>query len=130
MKKIISILGLSVICLTFTGGNLWAGTAAQIDSNIEATLSHFYDKVPEGKKLVNDAKGTLVFPNVYKAGFGIGGEYGEGALKVDGKTVAYYNTVAGSLGFQIGAQKKSIIILFMRDEALKSFRESSGWNSQ
>ena len=54
----------------------------------------------------------LVFPKVYKAGIGIGGEYGEGALRVGGKTVDYYSTAAASIGFQLGAQAKSIIVLF------------------
>ena len=53
----------------------------------------------------------LVFPTVLKAGFGVGGEYGEGAMRVGGKTVGYYNTVAASFGFQLGAQARSVIIM-------------------
>ena len=124
------VLGLIAISFAFTCGtviNVWAGTAAQIDANVNATLDHFYDKVPDGKKLVAEAKGVLVFPNVYKAGLRIGGEYGEGALRIDGKTVEYYNTAAGSLGFQIGAEKKSFILVFMQEEALKHVRSSSNW---
>jgi len=73
------------------------------------------------------AKGVLVFPNVVKAGFGIGGEYGTGALLVDGKTADYYRTTAASVGFQIGAQTKAVILCFMTDAALTAFRESRGW---
>ncbi|GAG21010.1 unnamed protein product, partial [marine sediment metagenome] len=72
-------------------------------------------------------KGVLVFPKVFKAGFGIGGEYGEGALRIKDKTVDYYNTTAASIGFQLGGQKKTIIIAFMQEDALKKFREASGW---
>ena len=130
MKKLIGTLGLLAVSLMFaygTAANVWAGTASQIDANVNTALDHFYDKIPDGKKLVQSAKGVLVFPNVYKAGFGIGGEFGEGALRVDGKTVDYYNTVAGSLGFQIGAEKKSLILLFMQDEAFNHLRSSSNW---
>ena len=70
-----------------------------------------------------------MFPNVYKAGFGIGGEYGEGALRIGGKTVDYYSTVAGSFGFQLGAQKKTLILVFMQKGVLNSFRESDGWKA-
>jgi lipid-binding SYLF domain-containing protein len=70
---------------------------------------------------------VLVFPKVYKAGIGIGGEYGEGALRIGGKTVDYYNTVAASIGFQLGAQAKTIILVFMEKDALKKFRASEGW---
>ena len=60
------------------------------------------------------------FPSVIKAGIGIGGEYGEGALRIGGKTVDYYNTAAASIGFQLGAQSKRVIIVFMENEALKA----------
>ena len=106
-----------------------AASAKEIDGRVKETLERFYDEVKNGKQLMKKAKGTLVFPKVYKAGFGIGGEYGEGALLIKGKTVDYYSTTAGSIGFQIGVQKKSIIMLFMDADALKKFRESSGWKA-
>lgn len=107
----------------------WAATKDEIEHNADVTLHRFYEEVKEGKKLAQDAKGVLVFPNVYKAGIGLGGEYGEGALRVKGKTVDYYSTAAASLGLQLGIQKKSIVVLFMQAEALKKFRSSSGWKA-
>ena len=68
-----------------------------------------------------------MFPTIVKAGFGFGGEYGEGAMRIGGKTVAYYNTAAASFGFQIGAQARSVIIMFMTPEALANFRRVDGW---
>ena len=68
-------------------------------------------------------------PKVIKAGFGVGGEYGEGALLVKGETVEYYSTAAASIGFQLGAQQKSQVILFMNDDVLKNFRDSDGWEA-
>lgn len=124
---VLLLIGLASIGVT--SNNALAATAAEIDVSVKATLDHFYDEFKEGKKLVRDAKGTLVFPNVFKAGFGIGGEYGEGALLIKGRTADYYSTAAASLGLQIGAQKKSIIVLFMQDEALSHFRASSGWKA-
>ncbi|MBT6345723.1 MAG: hypothetical protein HOJ49_03185, partial [Nitrospina sp.] len=70
-----------------------------------------------------------VFPKVYKAGIGIGAEYGEGALIVGGKTIEYYSTAAASIGFQLGAQAKSIILIFTKYEALKTFQKSDGWEA-
>jgi len=72
---------------------------------------------------------VLIFPRVYKAGFVFGGEYGEGALRIDEKTVDYYSTAAGSWGLQIGAQKKTVILVFMTSKALEKFRTSSGWEA-
>lgn len=124
-------IGLSfiVIILLSLGQSAKAATAAEIDASTDATLTDFYNKVPQGKKLVNDAKGALIFPSVYKAGFVVGGEYGEGALRIKNTTVDYYSTVAGSFGWQIGAQKKSIVILFMDDDALTKFRNSANWKA-
>ena len=62
-------------------------------------------------------------------GIGIGGETGEGALRIGGSTVDYYRTSAGSFGFQLGAQAKSIVIVFMTAEALEKFRNSNGWKA-
>lgn len=104
-----------------------AATAIEIDAEVVAALSRFYQEIPVGQELAAKAKGILVFPQVIKAGFGIGGEYGEGALRVGGRTVGYYNTVAASIGLQIGAQSRAEVILFMTDEALEWFRKSDGW---
>jgi lipid-binding SYLF domain-containing protein len=104
-----------------------AASAIEIDASVETALSQFYEEVPTGRELAAKAKAMLVFPRVIKAGLGIGGEYGEGALRVGGRTVGYYNTVAASIGLQIGAQARSEIILFMTDEALEQFQASDGW---
>lgn len=118
-----------VFCMSFRGQALAATSASELDSGADTALERFYDEVQAGKDLVKDAKGVLIFPAVFKAGIGLGGEYGEGALRIKGNTVDYYNTAAASLGFQLGAQKKSIILLFMQEEALRKFRGSSGWKA-
>jgi lipid-binding SYLF domain-containing protein len=104
-----------------------AASAEEIDAEVDAALTRFYEEVPTGRELAAKAKGVLIFPSVVKAGFGIGGEYGEGALRMSGQTVDYYNTVSASIGLQIGAQSRSEIILFMTDEALADFRDGAGW---
>jgi lipid-binding SYLF domain-containing protein len=96
---------------------------------VEVAIERFYKQVKGAKEFVKASKGMLVMPNVIKGAFIIGGEYGEGALRVGGKSVDYYNTIAGSIGFQIGGQAKDIFLLFMTDEALKNFRASSGWEA-
>ncbi len=106
-----------------------AGSAGEIDAGVNDTLTRFGRDVAGADNFMKSAKGVLVFPKVYKAGIGIGGEYGEGALRVDGKTADYYSTAAASIGFQLGAQAKSIIVLFMEDKALRKFRESGGWKA-
>ncbi len=107
----------------------FAATAAEIDIKVDDTLSRFKQEVPGGDRFLTKAKGVLVFPNVIKAGFGIGGEYGEGALRIGGKTVAYYNTAGASIGFQLGVQSKSLVIVFLEDKALEYFQSSKGWEA-
>jgi lipid-binding SYLF domain-containing protein len=94
---------------------------------VDATLRDFYWRVRGSHALVTRAAGVLVFPRIYKAGIGIGGEYGEGALLVRGRRVATYNCVSASIGFQLGAQARSVIILFMTEEALARFDRTDGW---
>lgn len=106
-----------------------AASKAEIDASVDEALAKFYDESAAGRRLAQEAVGILVFPRVIKAGFGLGGEYGEGALIVGGQTVAYYNTVSASIGLQVGAQVKSQVILFMEREALEKFRRSEGWEA-
>ena len=79
------------------------------------------------RELIARSAAVLVFPRVYKAGFGFGGEYGEGALIHRDRTIDYYNTVSASFGFQLGAQARSVVIVFMTPEALHAFRAVNGW---
>ena len=106
-----------------------AASKEEIDANVAEALAKFYQESPAGKRLADSAVGMLVFPKVIKAGIGIGGEYGEGALMVGGETVGYYNTAAASIGFQLGAQVKSQVIMFMTATALNTFRNSDGWEA-
>jgi lipid-binding SYLF domain-containing protein len=104
-----------------------AASAPEIDSNVNATLGLFFHEVPSSRELANKAAAVLVFPTVIKAGFGIGGEYGEGALRIRGHTAAYFDIVSASFGFQLGAQARSVILMFMTEEALAGFRRTHGW---
>jgi lipid-binding SYLF domain-containing protein len=99
----------------------------QIDAEVNGALDRLYQQEPGSRQIMQQAKGVLVFPSVFKAGFVVGGEYGEGALRVGGRTIDYYSASAGSFGLQAGAQEKAIYLLFMTDQALAQFRQSSGW---
>jgi lipid-binding SYLF domain-containing protein len=106
-----------------------AASAGEIDTKVNGTLEEFKKVVPGGAEFLGKASGALVFPTITKAGLVIGGEFGEGALRIGGNTVDYYNIASASFGFQIGAQQYSIVMVFMSDEALKDFRESKGWEA-
>ncbi len=104
-----------------------AATAAELRRDATAALNKLYAANPKAKELADKSKGVLVFPSIVKAGFMVGGLFGDGVLFKDGKAVAYYNTVAASYGFQAGAQKYGYVMLFMNDEALKYLDKSDGW---
>jgi lipid-binding SYLF domain-containing protein len=123
----IALLTAAVLTVSAAAGVAFAKTAGEINASVNASLDRFYKQVKGGKELAGKAKGVLVLPGVVKAGLIVGGEYGEGALRVGGKTVSYYNLAAGSVGFQIGGEAKDIIMMFMTDAALKQFQASKGW---
>ena len=106
-----------------------AGSKAEIDAKVAQAIEDFYKQTSAGKTLAQKAAGMLVFPEVIKAGIGVGGEYGEGALVIKGNPAAYYSTAAASIGFQLGAQVKSQVILFMNPKVLADFRKSQGWKA-
>jgi len=127
---IVAVMTLMTLCfMVFQAANAYAKTAKEIDVSVDVALENFHKQVKGGKDFLKSAKGVLVFPSVLKAGIGVGGEYGEGALRIGGKAVDYYSTAAASIGFQLGEQKKTIILVFMQQEALKNFRASSGWKA-
>ena len=106
-----------------------ADSGEEIDRDVDKALQVFREDVNGADVFLDQAAGYLVFPRVIKVGIGIGGETGEGALRIGGNTVDYYRTSAGSFGFQLGAQAKSIVIAFMTAESLEKFRNSSGWKA-
>jgi len=107
--------------------NTQAASGREITAGVHQTVQKFFDRVGGARELTQKAVGILVFPSIVKAGFGVGGEYGEGALRVGGQTIGYYNSISASVGFQLGVQERSVIIMFMTDEALNQFRETAGW---
>ena len=125
ISKLIMLLSLYSISI----GTSYAAGKEEIDIKVSASLDKFKGEVMGAEKFMQKAEGVLVFPDVVKAGFGIGGEYGEGALLIKGETVDYYNTAAASIGFQFGAQFKTVMLIFLKKDALDNFRSSSGWEA-
>jgi lipid-binding SYLF domain-containing protein len=105
------------------------GKRASINSSVDSTLARLYTTARGSRELVSKARGVLVFPSVIAAGFGVGAQYGEGSLRIGGRTTGYYSTASASIGLQIGAQSKAIIFLFMTQDALDKFRSTNGWSA-
>ena len=104
-----------------------AASAQEIDRDAAAALKRLYDTEPKAKELGAKAKGIVVFPKVYKAGFIGGAHFGEGTLLVNGKSVGYYNSVEGSYGLQAGVQRYAYVLFIMKDSVLDDFRNSDGF---
>lgn len=104
-----------------------AASKSKIDRRTNEAIAEFRDEIGGAEEVLSKAVGVLVFPSIKKGGFGIGGEYGEGALRVNGASVAYYSNAAASVGFQIGLQKRRQILVFLDQTALDKFRSSDGW---
>jgi lipid-binding SYLF domain-containing protein len=104
-----------------------AASASEINRKVTAALTTLYQTAPGAKALASRAKGILVFPNIVKAGLIVGGQFGDGALRENGKTVRYYRSIAGSFGLQAGVQSFGYALLFMDDASLRYIEESDGW---
>ncbi|MBM9532134.1 hypothetical protein JWG42_18435, partial [Desulfoprunum benzoelyticum] len=119
MRKVHLVMSLLVLllgCPCFSGF-AHAASAAEIDQAVNLALEKLYASTPAAAELAKVSKGVLLFPDVVKAGLIVGGQYGEGALRVDGKTVGYYNTLAASYGLQAGAQTFGYAMFLMNDSA-------------
>jgi lipid-binding SYLF domain-containing protein len=126
-------LGLALSGCTTTGPTSASGQQMDkrhtIDAGVNSTLTRLYATANGSRELVRKAHGVLIFPSVIDAGFVVGGQYGEGSLRVADQTVGYYSTVTGSIGWQIGAQSRAIVLLFMTQESLNRFRNADGWSA-
>ncbi|HVO39452.1 MAG TPA: lipid-binding SYLF domain-containing protein [Spirochaetia bacterium] len=119
---------LAALLLLATGAAR-AETGREIDAHVNAALDRFVAEVKGGRGLLARANAALVLPKVVKGGIIVGGEYGEGALREGGRTVAYYSVASASLGLTLGGEVKDLIVLFMDESALKKFRRSQGWEA-
>lgn len=117
------------VVMVFTLGNGIADAAskAAIDADADAALEKLYELQPVAKMLSEKASAILVFPNIVKAGFMVGGQYGQGALRKKGVTVGYYSSTAGSYGLQAGAQSFGYALFLMNDSTVKYLDRSKGW---
>ena len=104
-----------------------AGSKAEIDASVDGALKILEAHNPDMVELAKKSVGVLVFPRIIKGGLLIGGAYGEGALRQNGKTTGYYNSVAVSYGLQAGAQAFGYALFFMNEKALAYVNESAGW---
>jgi len=131
-KRILSVLAVFLVlafgCTTTGPSSGDPDTRRRsIDAEVDNALARLYGQVEGSEQLVGRAKGVLVFPSVMEAGFIVGASRGQGALRIGGKTKSYHATTSGSFGLQAGAQSTAVFLLFMTDDALRQFQNSSGW---
>ena len=124
---LVAPLIITLAVLAFDPSPGLAASASEIDRDVDAALASLYGQTPKAKELEGIAKGILVFPKILKAGLIIGTQGGEGALRANGKTAGYYNTLAVSYGLQVGVQWFGYAMFFQNDEALGILDRSGGW---
>jgi len=127
LTRLIMFALAAVLVFTQGSGIANAASAAAIDADADAALMKLYEHKPVAKMLSEKAAAVLIFPNIVKAGFIVGGQYGQGALRKQGKTVGYYSSAAGSYGLQAGAQSFGYVMFLMTDSAVNYLNKSDGW---
>ncbi|MCK0166575.1 YSC84-related protein [Jannaschia sp. S6380] len=115
--------------VTACGNGVGSAGAERIDGRVDAAFNFMYATLPDTQVLAGKAAGILMMPVVTEAGFGLGGAYGRGALRIDDVTVDYYSTSELSFGLQAGGQQYSHALFFMTQPALMNFRTSPGWTA-
>src|SRR4051812_385817 len=117
LRNVPAFLAMAIMLCCSVGIN--AQKSAELDKKVDAAMKQLLAATPAAATLAKTAKGILMFPSVKKAGFLIGGQYGEGALRERGATQGYYTTSAASFGLQAGGQKFGYAMFLMNDSALK-----------
>lgn len=99
----------------------------RLDRDAMSALQALYAGDETAKLLGDKAAAILVFPDVVKAGFLVGGQIGKGTLFKGGKATAHYTLASASYGLQIGAQTYGYALFLMTDKAVKYLDQSDGW---
>ena len=129
LRLIATLAGMTMVLTGWFTGPASAASARQVEAGVDDAIAKFEQEVKGGKSFMEGSKGMLVFPTVLKGGAGFGGEYGEGALRIGGKTADYYSMLQGSFGFQLGGEIKTVYLVFLDEGALKRFGDSEGWKA-
>jgi lipid-binding SYLF domain-containing protein len=103
-----------------------ADKAAALGAECDRALDQLYAEVKQTKSIVEQAQGTLVFPNVTSAGLGVGAETGNGCLYENGVVTSYFNKSGASIGFQAGAQSRSEVLVLTSDAAMEKLTSAAG----
>jgi lipid-binding SYLF domain-containing protein len=127
LKSVMATTGLALLALIASAPS-FARTKAEIDASANRAIARFHALNPQNEELAAKAAGILVFGRVTKGGAGVAGEFGEGVLRVNGKTVNYYSVTSASVGLTLGVAHHSEIILFMTPDALDKFQRSEEWS--
>jgi len=122
-------------CLTATdcrqldssSGRPYAVRESSLSQESRAAMDKLLADNPGAASLAQSAKGILVFTNVVKGGFVVGGFHGEGALFKRGTLSGYYDTLGASYGLQAGIQSYAYALFFMTDEALQRLDLTEGF---
>lgn len=126
-RRTLFIGGAAAALLAGCANGVGENASARLDARVDATRQFLLTNYPNAAGMIQNAKGVLYMPLMTEAGFGFGGAYGQGALRINNATVDYYSAAQASVGFQIGAQQYAHVLVFQTDEALANFRAAPGW---
>ncbi len=115
------------LMLVFSQSAVMAASAEELNKEADIALEKLYKSTPVAKKLAAEANGILIFPSILKAGLILAGQGGDGVLRVNGETTAYYSSRGASIGLQAGGQTYGYVMFMMTPAAMKSLEEDSGW---
>ncbi|AOB33681.1 twin-arginine translocation pathway signal protein [Bordetella sp. H567] len=102
---------------------------AELEAKSRAALTQLFDTTPKASELRQEARAILVFPDILKAGFLVGGQGGKGVMfSRDGKVLGYYRATALSFGMQAGAQSFSEALFLMTDDAIRYVNTTGEWS--
>tara|TARA_Y100000589_G_scaffold324896_1_gene361792 strand:- start:354 stop:1016 length:663 start_codon:yes stop_codon:yes gene_type:complete len=84
-----------------------------------------FKKISSLKSYFKNAAGYAIFPNIGKAGIGIGGARGKGEVFEKDEVIGSTTVTQLSIGFQLGGQAFSQIIFFKNKKDLERFTQGN-----
>ena len=96
----------------------------QIKNDSEEAKAAFLKEDAGMSKFFDNAHGYLIFPNVGKGGFGVGGAAGNGVAFEQGAMIGYAKLSQVSVGFQAGGQAYREVVFFETSDEMERFKKN------
>lgn len=94
-----------------------------LTADVRDAKMNIQQNFPEAAELFNSSYGYVIFPNVGKGAYIIGGASGNGIVYQNGNEIGYADLKQVDVGLQIGGKSFVEVVFFQNQDELEDFKD-------